>query len=74
MNHDIKQRMYEKLVDAFIVYQHRLTNPWPTQTETHASLVLKYRNDVVFHYQVDSLVSGVMLIISKELDEAVKDE
>lgn len=60
-----KRALAEELTEAFINYQHRLDCPMPSATETKESIILKYRTDYIFHAKVDSLVSGVMQIVSK---------
>lgn len=60
-----KRALAEDLTDAFIEYQHRLDFPMPSPTETKEAVILKYRNDPMFHAKVNSLVAGVMRIVSK---------
>lgn len=66
-----RQRIFNKrvladdLTEAFINYQHRLECPMPSATETKEAIILKYRSDPIFHAKVDSLVAGVMQIVSK---------
>ena len=67
-----KQALREELTDAFIVYQYRLDQPFPSATETREAMILKYRNDPLFHAKVTSMVSGVMYIVSKHLDTEAK--
>lgn len=64
-----KQALHDDLTELFINYQHRLDNPMPSVTETRAAIILKYRNDWVFHRKVDSLVYGVMQVVNKHIDE-----
>ena len=65
---EIRNEISKDLTDAFIRYQFRLENPMPSPKETFALMVDYYRNDPVFHSKVQSLVGGVMQIISKRLD------
>jgi len=62
-----KKALHDDLTDAFIVYQHRLEQPFPSATETMETMVQKYRNDPLFHARVASLVSGVMRLVSKHI-------
>lgn len=64
-----KRALYDELVDAFIVYQHRLEHPFPTASETKEDIIQRYMNDPLFHARVSSLVSGVMCIIDKHIEE-----
>ena len=59
------QALQEELTDAFIAYQYRLENPFPSATETKEARILKYRTDPIFHAKVASMVSGVMHIVGK---------
>lgn len=68
---DMRRLDYE-LTEAFIGYQHRLDNPFPSSTETEAAVRAKYMNDPVFHAKVRSLVVGVMDIVSRNV--AAKEE
>lgn len=54
-----------ELTDAFVGYQYRLEHPFPTTTETPEVRRLQYFNDPVFRCKVESLVSGVLQIVSK---------
>jgi hypothetical protein len=58
-----KEALYNELTDAFIEYQYRLDNPFPSKTETPEVMVLRYRSDPIFHNKVQSLVQGVMSIV-----------
>ena len=62
-----KKALADDLTEAFINYQHRLDCPMPSATETKAAIILKYRSDPLFHAKVDSLVAGVMQIVSKHI-------
>ena len=62
-----KRQLRDELTEAFIMYQHGLDLPFPSITETKAAVILKYQNDPIFHARVESLVSGVMLIIGKHV-------
>lgn len=64
-----KNRLHDKLTDAFMNYQHRLDIPFPLATETYDIILAKYRNDPLFNAKVQSMVAGVMDIIF----EAEKD-
>ena len=60
-----KRALHDELTEAFIGYQHRLDQPFPSATESPEAIRLKYMNDPIFHAKVASLVSGVMHIVSK---------
>ena len=60
-----KRALHDELTEAFIVYQHRLEQPFPSATETKEAMIQKYMSDPLFHAKVASLVSGVMQIVSK---------
>ena len=60
-----KRALHDELTDAFMHYQHGLDQPFPSATETHESIIRKYRTDPIFHARVASLVSGVMCIVDK---------
>jgi len=62
-----KDKVYDALIKAFISYQFRLENPIPTQTETEAVKILRYRSDPIFNSKVKSLASGVMHVIDEFL-------
>lgn len=62
-----KRALANDLTDAFIDYQHRLDLPMQSTTETKAAIILKYQHDPIFRARVDSLVSGVMSIVSKHI-------
>lgn len=64
-----KRLLQRDLTEAFIVYQHRLENPMPTQNETKDMLERKYLTDTMFHLKVDSLVAGVMQIVHKHIKD-----
>lgn len=64
-----KKALASELTDAFIQYQHRLENPMPTANETLYMLKLKYHTDTMFRLKVDSLVAGVMQIVSKHIKD-----
>jgi hypothetical protein len=57
-----KEDLYNELLEAFMNYQQRLDYPMPSQTET---IMLRYRNDPLFHNRVENLASGVMSIVDK---------
>ena len=57
-----------ELIDQFILYQYRLENPFPKETESPAVMQLKYQNDGFFHNKVDNLAYGVMQIVDKHID------
>jgi hypothetical protein len=59
----------EKLIDAFIVYQHRLDQPMPLPTDTLATMQAKYRTDTLFHARVATLTAGVMHIVTDWLEQ-----
>lgn len=63
-----KQTLADDLTNLFINYQHRLDRPMPSATETEATKILKYLNDPLFHAKVESLVAGVMQIVSKHVE------
>lgn len=60
-----KRALADDLTDAFVNYQHRLDCPMPSATETKESIILKYRSNPIFRAKVDSLVAGVLQIVSK---------
>ena len=60
-----KRALHDELTEAFIVYQHRLDQPFPSATDTKEAMIQKYMNDPIFHARVASLVSGVMQIVGK---------
>lgn len=62
-----KTALFDDLTEAFILYQHRLETPFPSSTESPATLLVRYRNDPLFHARVRSLVSGVMAIVDKHV-------
>ena len=59
------KKLRDELTDAFVGYQYRLEHPFPSTTETTETRRQQYFNDPVFHCKVDSLVSGVLQIVSK---------
>ena len=63
-----KQLLHDKLVVAFMNYQHRLDVPFPLPTETPAIIELKFRADPIFNNKVLSMVVGVMHIIDETLE------
>jgi hypothetical protein len=63
-----KRALHDELTEMFIVYQHRLDQPFPSDTESPEAIRLKYMNDPIFHSKVASLVSGVMHIVDKYID------
>jgi len=64
-----KRKIHDELIEAFMVYQHRLDQPFPDATETSATIRLKYMSDPIFHAKVKSLASGVMHILDKHVSE-----
>ena len=68
MNQELRN-IQEELTKAFIAYQHRVDNPSPSKDDTEENIFLKYRSDYIFHNKVDSIVCGVMCIISKHLKD-----
>lgn len=60
-------KMADELTDAFIGYQDSLESPMMFNTEEIK--LAKYRKDSIFHSKVQSLVCGVMRIVSKHIDE-----
>jgi hypothetical protein len=69
---DYKRALQNELTDVFIVYQYRLEHPFPSPTDTIDQVRL-YTSDPLFRTKVDSLVSGVMRIVSVHIDKAIKD-
>ena len=63
-----KYKLHDKLTNEFMIYQHRLDNPFPNRTESPAVWKGRYLNDVVFRNRVDSLVCGVMHIVEDFMD------
>ena len=61
--------LYNDLMDAFINYQYRLDNPFPGEGETWEVIINKFQCDPVFNKKVLSLVSGVMAIVSKHIQD-----
>jgi hypothetical protein len=64
-----KFALSRELTDAFVSYQYRLDFPMPSPEETKLLHIKKYQNDIIFRAKVDSLVSGVMQIVSKHIDK-----
>lgn len=64
-----KRALTNELTDAFIQYQYRLDNPMPTPNETMDMRRRKYLSDAVFQTKVDSLVAGVMRIVSRHIKD-----
>ena len=64
-----KQLLIDCLTDGFILYQQNLDEPMPHLSQTEATRIAKYRTDPMFRCRVDSLVSGVMQIVSKVENE-----
>jgi len=62
-----KRKLADELTDAFIQYQHNLEEPMPHPSQSKATIIAKYQNDVMFRRRVDILVSGVMAIVSRHL-------
>ena len=60
-----KEKLYHELIDAFIQYQYRLEHPMQSSAETYEMRVMHYHSDLIFKTKVDSLVEGIMVIISK---------
>ena len=60
-----KKAMRRELLDAFIGYQYRLDQPFQSPTESLLEIRIKYMDDPIFRTKVQSLVSGVMIIIDK---------
>lgn len=63
-----KRKLSHELTEAFIGYQHRLDCPFPSATDSHAVIVARYNGDPIFRAKVDSLVAGVMDIVSRHID------
>lgn len=64
-----KRKLRDELTEAFIGYQHRVDCPFPSTTETEASIIAKYRHDHIFRAKVDGIVVGVLHIVSKHIDQ-----
>ena len=62
------RKIADELTDKFINYQYRLENPFPSPTETPAAMLLKYRNDLIFHHKVQAMVAGVMSTVTKYIE------
>jgi hypothetical protein len=60
-----KEEIYNELLEAFMNYQQRLDYPMPSPTESPDAIMLRYRNDPLFHNRVENLASGVMSIVDK---------
>lgn len=58
-----RTKLTNDLTDAFIKYQYRLENPFPSPDETKAVMTARYASDPVFRSKVMSLVGGVLRII-----------
>jgi len=56
-------KLHDQLVDAFILYQWRLENPFPQISESKEIMAAKYRSDPIFHAKVKSMACGVMEIV-----------
>lgn len=65
---DYKRALHDELKNTFIKYQFNLDNPFPREI-TPSSLIIKYQSDVYFKAKVDSLVYGVMDIVSRHVDK-----
>ena len=61
-----KNKLADELTDAFIDYQWRLENPFPLPDESREAKILKYQSDYMFSAKVRTIVSGVMVIVSKQ--------
>ncbi len=57
--------LYDDLIDAFINYQFRLDNPFPSPEESRDTIIAKYNTDYIFRAKVQQLASGVMSIVIK---------
>jgi len=66
-----KNKLHTDLTDLFITYQYRLDCPMPSKTETKEAIILKYRNDPLFHNKVNALVAAVMFTVNKIEREAL---
>ena len=64
-----KQNLYDDLLKQFMVYQHRLDCPMPTEMETPETIRMKYVSDPIFHAKVQSLVCAIMRIVDKHVNE-----
>ena len=62
-----KNKLADELTDAFIEFQWRLDNPFPAHDETQNIKLAKYHGDNIFHAKVQSMVCGVMHIVSKHV-------
>ena len=60
-----KYALADDLTKGFINYQYNLDNPmsFPSQEELHRS----YTRDPIFRRKIDSMVSGVMMILDKHI-------
>ena len=58
-----KLKLADDLTDAFIKYQYRLENPFPSPDETKSVMTAKYTSDPVFRAKVINLVGGVLHVI-----------
>ena len=64
-----KRYITDDLTSAFSAYQYRIENPMPQAGESLKTYIYEYQNNRIFHAKVDSIVSGVMVIIEKQLKD-----
>jgi len=62
-----KKALADDLTNVFTCYQYRLDHPMPGSEETR-NMIVKYRSDSIFRAKVKALVTGVMVVIDRNLD------
>jgi len=65
MKHNKLEELHTELTNAFIDYQFRLDNPFPSKYESKDIKILKYQANPIFRSKVESLVCGVISIVIK---------
>jgi len=60
-----KYALADDLTKGFINYQYNLDNPMSFPSEKE--LIQTYQLDHIFHRKIDSMVSGVMMILDKHI-------
>jgi len=66
---DILREIHDELLDGIIFREYQALRPQLTPNFKQDSIDL-YRNDHYFKMKVDSLVSGIMYIVSKHVDKS----
>ena len=60
-----KSEIYDDLVEAFIVYQYELNDPF--HTDSIDMMAMQYRKDQIFKTKVNRLVTGIMFILDRHI-------